>query len=78
MFDPSAVNSYTERKFGADPYVDSIANIKTLTKTVALELADKGIRVNGTISSFVYNDIKRSMKMSKKEMTRRREYPLRE
>ena len=61
VFDPSAVNSYTERKFGVNPYVDSIVNIKTLTKTVALELADKGIRVNGTISGFVYNDINKKI-----------------
>jgi NAD(P)-dependent dehydrogenase (short-subunit alcohol dehydrogenase family) len=57
----SAVNSYTERKFGVDPYVDSIANIETLTKTVALELADKGIRVNGIIPGFVYNDINKEI-----------------
>jgi 3-oxoacyl-[acyl-carrier protein] reductase len=57
----SAVNSYTEHKFGVDPYVDSIANIETLTKTVALELADKGIRVNGIIPGFVYNDINKEI-----------------
>ena len=55
----SAVNSYTERKFGVDPYVDSIANVETLTKSVALELADKGVRVNGIIPGFVYDDINR-------------------
>ncbi len=56
-----AVNSYTERKFGVNAYIDFIANIKTLTKTVALELADKGIRVNGIIPGFVYNDINKEI-----------------
>ena len=57
----SAVNSYTELKFGVDPYVDSIANIETLTKTIALELADKGIRVNGIIPGFVYDDMNKEI-----------------
>ena len=37
-------NSFTEFNFGVDPYVDSMARIETLTKSIALELADKGIR----------------------------------
>lgn len=36
-------NSYTECKFGVDPYADSMASIETITKTIALELADKGM-----------------------------------
>src|SRR5690349_9547403 len=34
------VNSFTEFNFGVDPYVDSMARIETLTKSIALELAD--------------------------------------
>lgn len=63
----SAVNSYTDRKFGVDPYVDSIANVETLTKSVALELAGKGIRVNGIIPGFVYNDINKEIEEDKQK-----------
>lgn len=51
------VKTYTESKFGIDPYVDSMANIETLTKTIALELADKGIRVNGIVPGMVLDDM---------------------
>ena len=40
-----SVNSYTLFNFGGDPYVDSMARMKTLTKSIVLELTDKGIRV---------------------------------
>jgi NAD(P)-dependent dehydrogenase (short-subunit alcohol dehydrogenase family) len=52
-----SVNSFTEYNFGVDPYVDSMARMETLTKSIALELADKGIRVNGIIPGLVFNDI---------------------
>ena len=69
----SAVNSYTERKFGVDPYVDSIANVETLTKSVALELADKGIRVNGIIPGFVYNDINKEIEEDEQKRNDKKE-----
>ena len=52
-----SVDSYTEYNFGVDPYVDSMARIETLTKSTALELADKGIRVNGIVPGLVFNDM---------------------
>lgn len=52
-----SVDSFTECNFGVDPYVDSMARIETLTKSIALELADRGIRVNGIIPGLVFNDI---------------------
>jgi NAD(P)-dependent dehydrogenase (short-subunit alcohol dehydrogenase family) len=52
-----SVDSFTEYNFGVDPYVDSMARIETLTKSIALELADKGIRVNGIVPGLVFNDI---------------------
>lgn len=38
--------AFTLSMSGVDPFTSSRAGIKTLTKTVALQLADKGIRVN--------------------------------
>lgn len=52
-----SVNSYREDNFGVDPYVDSMARIETLTKSIALQLADKGIRVNGIVPGLVFNDM---------------------
>jgi NAD(P)-dependent dehydrogenase (short-subunit alcohol dehydrogenase family) len=52
-----SVNSYREDNFGVDPYVDSMARIETLTKSIALQLADKGIRVNGIVPGLVLDDI---------------------
>jgi len=52
-----SVDSFTEYNFGVDPYVDSMSRIETLTKSIALELATKGIRVNGIVPGLVFNDI---------------------
>lgn len=52
-----SVNSYREDNFGVDPYVDSMARIETLTKSIALQLADKGIRVNGIVPGLVLDDM---------------------
>lgn len=52
-----SVNSYREDNFGVDPYVDSMTRIETLTKSIALQLADKGIRVNGIVPGLVLDDI---------------------
>jgi len=51
------VNSFTEFNFGVDPYVDSMARVESLTKSIALELADKGIRVNGIVPGLVFDDM---------------------
>jgi NAD(P)-dependent dehydrogenase (short-subunit alcohol dehydrogenase family) len=56
-----SVNSYTQVNFGVDPYVDSMARMETLTKSIALELADKGIRVNGIVPGLVFNDINKEL-----------------
>jgi NAD(P)-dependent dehydrogenase (short-subunit alcohol dehydrogenase family) len=53
----SAANLCTSYRSGVDPYVDSMANTETITKTIALELADKGIRVNGIIPGLVDKDM---------------------
>jgi len=52
-----SADSFTEYNFGVDPYVDSMARIESLTKSIALELAEKGVRVNGIVPGLVINDI---------------------
>jgi NAD(P)-dependent dehydrogenase (short-subunit alcohol dehydrogenase family) len=54
-------DSYTASKSGVDPYTDSMAHIETITKSVALELADTGIRVNGIIPGIVDTDINKEI-----------------
>src|SRR5207302_5967737 len=42
---------------GVDPYTSSRAGVKTMTKTVAFQLSDKGIRVNAIAPGLVATDI---------------------
>lgn len=70
-------NSFTEFNFGVDPYVDSMARIETLTKSIALELADKGIRVNGIVPGLVFNDMNEELvKDVDKRKHKEKEVPL--
>jgi NAD(P)-dependent dehydrogenase (short-subunit alcohol dehydrogenase family) len=72
-----SVDSFTEYNFGVDPYVDSMARIETLTKSIALELADKGIRVNGIVPGLVFNDINEELvKDTNKRNYKENEVPL--
>src|SRR6266704_1898148 len=50
-------HEYTSSMSGVDPYTSSRAGVKTLTKTVAFQLADKGIRVNAIAPGLVATDI---------------------
>jgi NAD(P)-dependent dehydrogenase (short-subunit alcohol dehydrogenase family) len=73
----SIAESYTFSKSGIDPYTDSIANIETITKTIALELADTGIRVNGIIPGLVDTDINKEIKDDKQKRTEKeKEVPI--
>jgi NAD(P)-dependent dehydrogenase (short-subunit alcohol dehydrogenase family) len=72
-----STDSFTEYNFGVDPYVDSMARIETLTKSIALELADKGIRVNGVVPGLVFNDINEELvKDANKRNYKENEVPL--
>ena len=42
---------------GVDPFISSRVGIKSLTKTVALQLAENGIRVNGIAPGIIATDI---------------------
>jgi glucose 1-dehydrogenase len=48
--------SYTLSMSGVDPFTSSRTGVKTLTKTVALQLADKGIRVNAIVPGLIATD----------------------
>ncbi|HSA75017.1 MAG TPA: SDR family NAD(P)-dependent oxidoreductase [Candidatus Nitrosocosmicus sp.] len=70
-------NSFTEFNFGVEPYIDSMARIETLTKSIALELADKGIRVNGIVPGLVFNDMNEELvKDANKRKYKEKEVPL--
>lgn len=47
---------------GIDPFTSSRSGIKTLTKTIALQLANKGIRVNGIAPGIISTDIHKDAK----------------
>jgi glucose 1-dehydrogenase len=54
-----------------------MAHIETITKTIALELADLGIRVNGIIPGLVDTDINKEIKGDKqKRIEREKEVPI--
>jgi 3-oxoacyl-[acyl-carrier protein] reductase len=73
----SMAESYTFSKSGIDPYADSMANIETITKTIALELADVGIRVNGIIPGLVDTDINKEISEDKqKKIEKEKEIPI--
>lgn len=73
----SIAESYKLSNSGIDPYADSMAHIETITKTIALELADLGIRVNGIIPGLVDTDINKEIKGDKqKRIEREKEVPI--
>jgi|SRR5215212_1233076 len=50
-------DDYTFSMSGIDPFISSRVGIKALTKTVALQLADSGIRVNAISPGIIATDI---------------------
>ena len=60
------INKGIDSQAGIDPFTSSRSGIKTLTKTIALQLADKGIRVNaialGIIAIEIHKDIQDKQK----------------
>ncbi|HKI10058.1 MAG TPA: SDR family oxidoreductase [Nitrososphaeraceae archaeon] len=66
--------AYTFSMSGVDPITSSRIGIKSLTKTVALQLADNGIRVNAIAPGVIATDkIRKKQIMEDKEKRRERE-----
>jgi glucose 1-dehydrogenase len=55
------VDAYTLSMSGVDPFTSSRVGVKTLTKTVALQLAEKGTRVNAIAPGLIATDINKKL-----------------
>jgi glucose 1-dehydrogenase len=65
-------DAYTLSMSGVDPFISSRVGTKSLTKTVALQLAENGIRVNAIASGVIATDIvKKQMLEDKGRRTER-------
>ena len=51
---------------GVDPFISSRVGMKSLTKTVALQLAENGIRVNAMAPGDIATIMKKQMNENKK------------
>lgn len=66
-------DAYTFSMSGVDPFTSSRVGIKSLTKTVALQLADNGIRVNAIAPGIIATDKIRKQIIEDEEKRRERE-----
>jgi glucose 1-dehydrogenase len=65
-------DSYTFSMSGVDPFISSRVGMKSLTKTVALQLAENGIRVNAIAPGVIATDIiKKQMNENKEKKIER-------
>jgi NAD(P)-dependent dehydrogenase (short-subunit alcohol dehydrogenase family) len=53
----SQSDAYAFSQSGVDPFTSSRSNIKSLTESIAMQLADKGIRVNAIAPGIIDSDI---------------------
>jgi glucose 1-dehydrogenase len=66
-------DSYTYSMSGVDPFISSRVGMKSLTKTVALQLAENGIRVNAIAPGVIATDIIKKQMNENKEKRKERE-----
>jgi glucose 1-dehydrogenase len=66
-------DEYTLSMSGVDPFTSSRAGVKSLTKTVALQLAEKGIRVNAIAPGLIATDIINEELLKNEEKRREKE-----
>jgi glucose 1-dehydrogenase len=64
---------YTFSMSGVDPFISSRAGVKSLTKTIALQLAEKGIRVNAIAPGLIATDIINKELLGKEEKRKEKE-----
>ncbi len=57
----SQSDAYAFSQSGVDPFTSSRSNIKSLTESIALQLADKGIRVNAIAPGVIDSDISKEI-----------------
>ena len=66
-------DEYTFSMSGVDPFTSSRVGVKSLTKTVALQLAEKGIRVNAIAPGLIATDIVNKELLENEEKRREKE-----
>jgi glucose 1-dehydrogenase len=66
-------DAYTFSMSGVDPFISSRVGIKSLTKTVALQLAENGIRVNAIAPGVIATDIVKKQMLEDKGRRMERE-----
>nr|MDP8942243.1 SDR family oxidoreductase [Thermoproteota archaeon] len=64
---------YTFSMSGVDPFISSRAGVKSLTKTIALQLAEKGIRVNAIAPGLIATDTINKELLGKEEKRKEKE-----
>ena len=65
----SQADAYTFSQSGVDPFTSSRSSIKSLTETIALQLANKGIRVNAIAPGIIDSDISNGFLKDKEKKT---------
>jgi glucose 1-dehydrogenase len=74
----SEADAYTVSMSGVDPFTSSRAEVKALTKTVAFQLAQKGIRVNAIAPGLIATESNNMLTQNEKKiMGEEREIPFR-
>ena len=62
------INKGTISQSGIDPFTSSRSGVKTLTKTIALQLANEGIRVNAIAPGIISTDIYKESKVDHQQV----------
>jgi glucose 1-dehydrogenase len=72
----SEADAYTLSMSGVDPFISSREEVRTITKTAALQLAEKGIRVNAILPGLVATEINKNLfENEKKRQEKENEIP---